>query len=33
MFVNGQEVEGMLTAENLRLMLDHALAESGSKAP
>ncbi len=28
MFVNGQEVEGMLTAENLRLMLDHALSEA-----
>lgn len=34
MFVNGQEVEGMLTAENLRLMLDHALSEAAaSKTP
>jgi len=28
MFVNGQEVEGVLTAENLRLLLDHALSEA-----
>lgn len=28
MFVNGQEVEGMLTVENLRTLLDHALSET-----
>ncbi len=33
MFVNGQEVEGMLTAENLRLMLDHALSETAAVKP
>jgi protein-disulfide isomerase len=31
MFINGQEVEGVLTTENLRLLLDHALSEA--KAP
>jgi len=30
MFVNGQEMEGMLTAENLRLVLDHALSEAAT---
>jgi protein-disulfide isomerase len=30
MFVNGQEVEGVLTAENLRLVIDHALAEAAA---
>lgn len=34
MFINGQEVEGMLTVENLRLLLDHALSEAAaSKTP
>jgi protein-disulfide isomerase len=30
MFVNGQEVEGMLTVENLRSLLDHALSEAAT---
>jgi len=29
MFVNGQEIEGILTIENLRLVLDRALSEAG----
>ena len=34
MFINGQEVEGMLTVENLRLLLDRALSEAQeNKAP
>jgi protein-disulfide isomerase len=34
MFVNGQEVEGVLTVENLRLLLDHALSEmAANKTP
>ncbi|HET7872172.1 MAG TPA: thioredoxin domain-containing protein, partial [Terriglobales bacterium] len=30
MFINGQEVEGILTVENLRLVLDSALSEVAS---
>lgn len=30
MFVNGQEVEGVLTVENLRLLLDHAVKEAAA---
>lgn len=31
MFVNGQFVEGVLTPENIRLVLDHALSEAAAK--
>jgi protein-disulfide isomerase len=33
MFVNGQEVEGVLTVENLRVLLDHALSEAAANKP
>jgi protein-disulfide isomerase len=28
LFVNGQEIEGILSTEKIRMVLDHALAEA-----